>query len=94
MTKSTLKTRSPEDGDPGLGFETAVLLASVSPLSIVTMGTFPLSLIARGRMSRQHLYDSHSLEANQNTLIAEEPETSQQSPPTAPLKPIAPIGAL
>jgi len=84
MTKSTPKTRSPANGDEGIGFETAVLLASVSPLSIVTMGTFPSSLIAWGRMRRQHFDDSLSLEANKNPLNAtEELESPQQSKATA-----------
>lgn len=82
MTKSKAKTTSPENGDGGIGFETAVL-ASVSPLSIVTMGTFPLSLIVWGRMNRQHFFDSHSLETNKTPVDpTEELESAQQTSPS------------
>ena len=51
------------------------------------MGAFPLSLIARGRMSRKHFHDSHRMEANKTPCNAtEEFESSQQSQPTAPVE--------
>ena len=48
MTKNTLtKTKSSRDrvafieGGQGIGFETAAIAASASPLGIISMGTFP-----------------------------------------------------
>ena len=85
MTKNTLRITPPANGDEGIGFKTAVLLASVSPLSIVTMGTFPLSLIAWGRIRCQHFDGPLSLEANKNPLNATEELKSPQKSKAAEL---------
>ena len=54
MTKSTLtktKTKSSRngvafiEGDQDIGLETAAIVASVSPLGIISLGTFPSGLI-------------------------------------------------
>jgi len=72
MTKHTLiTTKSSKDrialieGDEGIiGSETAAILASPSPLGITTMGTFPLSLIALGKIRRRHFDDTLTLRPN------------------------------
>ena len=53
MKKSTLtKTKSLRngvasiEGDQDIGFETAAIVASASPLGIISLGTFPSGLIA------------------------------------------------
>ena len=46
MTKSSRNKAGLIEGNKGI--ETAAILASADPLGIVTMATFPLSLIASG----------------------------------------------
>jgi hypothetical protein len=46
------------EGNEGVALEAAAVLASPGPLSVVTMGTFPLSLIAFGWIRRQKSDDS------------------------------------
>ena len=46
------------DGDEDIACERAAMFASVSPLGIVAMGTFPLSLVAWGQISRRRFDDS------------------------------------
>ena len=52
MTKSSRNMVSLIEGDEDI--ETAAILASASPLGIIPMGTFPLSLIALGKIRRRH----------------------------------------
>ena len=73
MTKNTLtKTKSSRDrvafieGGQGIGFETAAIAASASPLGIISMGTFPSSLIASGRITRRDFDDAFTLRPNSN----------------------------
>lgn len=54
MTKSSRSGLAPIDGGEEIGFEIAGILASAGPLSIITMGTFPLSIIALGHIMRRH----------------------------------------
>jgi len=44
--------------DEGVAFQAAAVLASPGPLGVVTMGTFPLSLIPFGWSNRRTLDDS------------------------------------
>jgi len=44
--------------DEGVAFQAAAVLASPGPLGVVTMGTFPLSLIAFGWSNRRNFDDS------------------------------------
>jgi hypothetical protein len=77
MTKSTLtKTKSSIEGNQGIGFETAAIAASVSPLGIIAMGTFPSSLVASGRMRRWRFDDTLILGPKRNP-IGEELESSE-----------------
>ena len=64
MTNSTLtKSKSSRSrfsfigGDPNIGFEAAAIVASASPLSIISMGTFPSSLVALGRIRHRDFDD-------------------------------------
>jgi hypothetical protein len=45
----------PTERNEGVAFEAAAVLASPGPLGVVTMGTFPLSLIAFGWTTRHNL---------------------------------------
>ena len=81
MTKSTLtKTEPSRNGDEDIGCERAAIFASVSPLSIVAMGTFPFSLVAWSRSRRQHFDDSLTLRSKRNLIhVAGELESPQQT---------------
>lgn len=86
MTKSTLTKTKPSrngdasfDGDEDIGCERAAIFASVSPLSIVAMGTFPFSLIAWSRSRRRHFDDALTLRPKRNLIhVAGELESPQQ----------------
>jgi hypothetical protein len=86
MTKSTLTKTKPSrngdasfDGDEDIGCERAAIFASVSPLSIVAMGTFPFSLIAWSRRRRRHFDDSLTPRPKRNpTHAARELESPKQ----------------
>ncbi|HEY5706462.1 MAG TPA: hypothetical protein VIS96_12900 [Terrimicrobiaceae bacterium] len=76
MTRKTLTTTSASVCTPGerresIGFEAAAVLASASPLGIITMGTFPLSLIALGRIRRQHFDDTFGLRPKRKPIDEE-----------------------
>jgi hypothetical protein len=58
-TKSSRNKAALIEGDKGI--ETAAILASASPLGIIPMGTFPLSLIALGQIRRRHFDDTLTL---------------------------------
>jgi hypothetical protein len=65
MTQITLtKTESSRngvafiEGDQDIGYETAAIVASASPLGLISMGTFPSSLIAWAGSRRRHFYES------------------------------------
>ena len=86
MTKSTLTKTKPSrngdasfDGDEDIGCERAAIFASVSPLSIVAMGTFPFSLIAWSRSRRRHFDDALTLRPKRNLIhVAGELESPQK----------------
>jgi hypothetical protein len=61
LTKSSRNEVALTEGDEGIGFETPAILASPSPLGIIAMGTFPLSLIALGQSRRRHFDDTLTL---------------------------------
>jgi hypothetical protein len=58
QTKSSSSEAIPFEADKEIRFEAAAILASASPLSVDTMGTFPLSTIALGYISRRHFADT------------------------------------
>jgi hypothetical protein len=62
---SPARPKSSGDGVAPIGgdeeMETVAVLASASPLSIITMGTFPLSLIALGHLRRRNFDQTLSL---------------------------------
>lgn len=65
--------------DKDIGCERAAMFASVSPLGIVAMGAFPLSLIAWGRISRRRFDYSLTLRPKKDpNHAAGELETPQQ----------------
>lgn len=71
MTKSTLTMTKSSRNKAGLiegnkGIETAAILASADPLGIVTMATFPLSLIALGRTRFRQFEDTLTLRPKTN----------------------------
>lgn len=64
MTKSTLTKSSRSKAaliEGNEGIETAAILASAAPLGIVSMTTFPLSLIALGQIRRKQFDDTLTL---------------------------------
>jgi hypothetical protein len=70
MTKSTLTKSSRNKAgliEGNEGIETAAILASASPLGMVTMATFPLSLIALGRIWRKQFDDTLTLRPKTNS---------------------------
>ena len=69
MTKSTLTMTKSSRSKAGLmegNIETAAILASADPLGIVTMATFPLSLIALGRTRFRQFEDTLTLRPKTN----------------------------
>jgi hypothetical protein len=52
MTKSSKNNIALIEEGEKIEFETAAIVAAVSPLAITTMGAFPLSLIASGQIRR------------------------------------------
>jgi hypothetical protein len=89
MTKRTLTMTSSSrkvarrEGDEGVEFETAAVLASASPSGMMTMGTFPLSLIALGQIRRRHFDDTLTLQSKRTISANEELESPQQVGMTA-----------
>ena len=83
MTKSTLTITKPSrrgvafEGEER--FETAVLLASTSPLGITAMGAFPLSLIALGQIRRRHFDDTLTLRPMKAMNATEKLESRRRS---------------
>ena len=74
MTNNTLtKSKSSRsrfsfiEGDQNIGFEAAAIVAS-SPLSIISMGTFPSSLVALGRIRHRDFDDDVTLQPKRNLV--------------------------
>ncbi len=64
MTRSTLTKSSRSKAaliEGNEGIEKAAILASAAPLGIVSMTTFPLSLIALGQIRRKQFDDTLTL---------------------------------
>jgi hypothetical protein len=53
--------KTSSSGSEGIGFETAAIHASASPLGINTMGAFPLSVIALGQIRRRQFDETLTL---------------------------------
>ena len=75
MTNNTLtKSKSSRSrfsfigGDQNIGFEAAAIVASASPLSIISMGTFPSSLVALGRIRHRDFDDDVTLQPKRNPV--------------------------
>ena len=61
LTKSSRSKAALVAGNEGIEFETAAILASAAMLGIVSMTTFPLSLIALGQIRRKQFDDTLTL---------------------------------